>query len=428
MKTVLVWVTLAAALAAQPQPQPPPVPGRPALAPAAPAAQPEQPAQPAPPGAPRLRDSTIERYYQRAMKLLEERQWEKAVESFGEIARKGAARADASLYWKAYSHNKRGQREEALATIQELYKSYASSRWLNDAKALEVEVRQAAGQPISPESEADEDLKLIAINSLIHSDPERAVPLLEKIIQGNQPPKLKERALFVLNQSGTARAREVVIGVARGGSNPDLQMKALQYLGVMGGRESRQALADIYSAATDIAVKRAILHSFMASGERDRLIAIAREEKTPELRRDAIRLLGAMGASTELWQMYGAESSADVKQQILEAMFLAGNAEKLTEAARTEKDTKLRREAVRRLGVMGARRTGDALVSIYASESDTTVRREVLRGLHMQNNARALVEIARKETNPDLKREAVQALSHMKSKEATDFMLEILNK
>jgi hypothetical protein len=39
-----------------------------------------------------------------------------------------------------------------------------------------------------------------------------------------------------------------------------------------------------------------------------------------------------------------------------------------------------------------------------------------------------IVEIARKESDPELKRDLVQMLSNMRSKEATDFLLELLNK
>ena len=56
------------------------------------------------------------------------------------IEQKGA-KADAALYWKAYAQNKQGQRAEALATIAALRKDYPKSRYLSDAKALEVEVK-----------------------------------------------------------------------------------------------------------------------------------------------------------------------------------------------------------------------------------------------------------------------------------------------
>ena len=60
-----------------------------------------------------------------------------------------------------------------------------------------------------------EELKLLALQGLQHSDPEQAVPMIEKILQGPQSPRLKQRALFVLAQSNAPRAREVLANFAR---------------------------------------------------------------------------------------------------------------------------------------------------------------------------------------------------------------------
>jgi len=77
---------------------------------------------------------------------------------------------------------------------------------------------------------------------------------------------------------------------------------------------------------------------------------------------------------------------------------------------------------------MGSSKTGDALVPIYASEKDPEIKREVINAYFLQGNAKALIQIARQEKDPQMKREAVQKLSLMGSKEATDYLMEILNK
>ncbi len=195
-----------------------------------------------------------------------------------------------------------GRREDALAALAELQKSYASGRWANDAKALESEVRQANGQPLAPEKETDEEIKLLAIVSLINSDPERAIPLLDKILQGRNTPKLKERALFVLAQSRTPKAQEIVVRYAKGAGNPDLQAHAVEYLGLYGGKENAQTLADVYGSTGDTTVKRNVLHSFMRSKDKDHLLAAAKSEKNDNLRIEAIHLLGNIGAVAELNQ------------------------------------------------------------------------------------------------------------------------------
>jgi hypothetical protein len=75
---------------------------------------------------------------------------------------------------------------------------------------------------------------------------------------------------------------------------------------------------------------------------------------------------------------------------------------------------------------MGSRRTGDALVSLYETEKDTTVRKAVIQGLFIQGNGSALVGLARKETDMELKKEIVGKLSLIRSKESIDYLMEIL--
>jgi hypothetical protein len=76
---------------------------------------------------------------------------------------------------------------------------------------------------------------------------------------------------------------------------------------------------------------------------------------------------------------------------------------------------------------MGTDRTGASLVSLYQSDPD--VRREVLQGLFIQGNAHALVQLGRAEKDPEMRREIVRQLSLMGgNKEAMDFLMEILNK
>ena len=69
------------------------------------------------------------------------------------------------------------------------------------------------------------------------------------MLTGTNSPKVKDRALFVLSQSHSARAREIIAGVASGNANPDLQLRAIRYIGIMGGAgqppDSRRRLQDV---------------------------------------------------------------------------------------------------------------------------------------------------------------------------------------
>ena len=369
------------------------------------------------------------RYYDAGQQALDNSRWDSAVSNFERVIDLKGPRADAALYWKAFAQSRQGQRADALSSIAALQKDYPKSRYLEQARALEVEVRSEAGQAIRPENQSDEDLKLLAIQALQNSDPEQAVPMLQKILVGTGSPKLKERALFVLAQSDSPRARDVIVNIAKGNNTtPDVQMKAIQYLGIHGGPASRAALADIYKGTTDVDVKRRILRAFMVAGEKDRLLSVAQTEQNADLRTEAVRQLGVMGATEELMTMYQKETTFEVKKQILQAMFTGGNSARMIDLAKTEQNPDLRRIAVRNLGLMGGRQTGAALTEIYSTDKDPAIRQSVVQALFIQNNAESLVALARKEQDLAMKKDIVQKLSLMHSKAATDYLLEILNK
>ncbi|PYQ99266.1 MAG: hypothetical protein DMF97_11360 [Acidobacteria bacterium] len=365
--------------------------------------------------------------YNEGREAIEEGKYERALDRFGRLIDLKTNRTDAALYWKAYSLAKLGRRADALGALADLQQQFKNSGWLREARALDVELRQASGQTIAPEGQVDDDTKLMALHALMQNDAERALPIIERMLAGANSPKVKDRALFVLSQSNSARAREIIGNIAKGGANPDLQLRAIKYLGMMGGSDNRQTLADVYRTSADPAVKREIMRSFMIAGDRARLLALAKTETAPDLRGHAVHQLGTMGAHTELAELYQSEASIEVKKSIIQAMFIGGNAEKLIDLARNEKDPQLRRVAVRNLGLMGSARTGDAIKAIYQSDSTPEIRREAINALFLQNNGRVMVELARAEKDPAMKKEMVKKMSAMsRSKEVTDYLLELL--
>jgi hypothetical protein len=316
------------------------------------------------PAGPRRGDEGL---YNSGQRALDRGQWDEALADFNRVVSNAGPRAEGALYWKAYTLNKLGRRDEARAAIADLRKQYANSRWLNDASALDMEIQQAAGQNVSPESQPDEELKLMALNALVHSDPDRALPLLENLLKSAQPPRVKERALFVLSQTEAPRAQQILDQVARGGGNPDLQVTAINYLGATARRKGNtQPLYDIYTGTNDANVKRAILRALRMAGDTDHILQAVKAEKSAELRAEGIRLL-------------------------------SGKAD-----------------------------TGDALAALWPGEQDQQVKYAILDALTSDRNAKALVDLARKERDPQMKKEIVRRLSGMESKEATDYLMELL--
>jgi len=54
--------------------------------------------------------------------------------------------------------------------------------------------------------------------------------------------------------------------------------------------------------------------------------------------------------------------------------------------------------------------------------------KSVISGLFVRGNAKALVTPARKKTNPEMRKQVVEQLSVMGSKEAMDYLMELINK
>lgn len=364
--------------------------------------------------------------YEEGTDAIDDEQWDEAISAFKDVVEMKGSRADGALYWMAYALNRSGRRAEAMQAIDGLKKNYPKSKWLDDAQALELEARQGRGEHVRPERLEDDDLKMIAINSLMHSDPEKAYPLLEKIVRGTTTSKkIKERALFILAQSPSPRAQALIGEIARGSANPDLQKDAVKYIGLSGGEKNRAVLAELYASGASRDVKKEVLKAFMLSDDKARVYAAAKGEKDPDLREDAIHLLGVMGGRAELASLYASETSRDVKEEIIQGLFISNDSARIGELARTEQDPQLRREAIRKLGLMG-KGTASTLLSLYAAESSVETKKAVIEALFLQNNARALIDLSKKETNKQLRKEALQKLSLMNDEEALQYMLQIL--
>jgi tetratricopeptide (TPR) repeat protein len=362
--------------------------------------------------------------YQTAKDALDNGEYDNAIKQFDEVIKIHGRKADGAMYWKAYTLNKAGNKAQALTLIGELRKTYPKSNWLRDAGALEQEMRGGG----NPENISDEELKLLAIQSLMNSDPEKAVPMLEKIVTGNYPPKLKDKALFVLSQSGSDKAQQILMGLAKANNQPELQKRAIRYMGMNGNGRNRAVLKEIYNSSTDMGVKKSVFQAWLMGGDKDDVLAVARAEKNPELRREAIRYLGMLGGQAELRQLYKEATEPEAKENLLQAMGLAGDVQGLTEAASSEKDPHIRSRAIRNLGLFGGSQAANTLVTIYNSNSDFETKKEVANALFLHGAGKELVALARKETNPQMKRELIQKMSLMSSPEISDYMMEILNK
>jgi HEAT repeat protein len=364
--------------------------------------------------------------YRQAQQAMDAENWEQAESLFLQVVEEGGDDAEAALYWQAYAQLQRGRAASALQTLARLERSYPDSSWIDDARALEVEARQASGRRlVTPEGD-DEELKLYALSNLMLVKSERALPVLEEFLAGDHSAKLEERALFVISQSDSPRAQEILLRIAKGEEHPELALQAIEYLGLQGTGATGHQLQEIYGAAQTAEVKAKTLEAMMLGGHQEMVLAAAREEKDPELRGQAVEQLGVMGATDALRELYRAESEREVKVRILEGLFIASDEEILAEVAQSEQDPALRSKAIEGLGLVNSQAARETLASVYRVETDRAIKQRILESFMLQSNHQALIEVIRSEEDPELRKSALQYLTLIDSDEAVEFLLQAI--
>jgi HEAT repeat protein len=473
-----------------------------------------------PPGAissfvPQKSGDRSEEAYVVGKKAIYESKWQQALDAYSQVIKAGGAHTDEALYWQAYAQNKIGERNAALRTVAQLRREYPRSEWIKDAGALELEIRQATGKAANPDQESDCDLKLLAVNSLLNTDPDRAIPIIEKLLNSGGKSaqcegQILKKALFVLSQSDSPRAHDLMLQIATGKLHPELQMEAIHNLGIGGDHDTlvkiytgssnaeakksalhslgisgacselltlsgsekdpqlvkeaihsmgiagcRTQVRDLYNKVSDPGVKRDLLHSTILSGDTElqekialsdpdpkmraeavkdlgisggcrQLSGFSGTEKDPEVIRAAIHAMGIGGCQQQLRDLYSKASTPDLKRDILHSTIVSGDTELQEKVALSDPDAGLRAEAIKDLGISGG--SSATLVKIYQASQSSDVRDAAINALFIKGDAHSLVELARREANPELKKRIVGKLSVMGNREATDYLMEILNK
>jgi hypothetical protein len=253
---------------------------------------------------------------------MDEHRWQDAVSAFDKVVSEKGKRVDAALYWKAYSLNKLGRTPLAIATCEQLHSQFAGSTWNKDCDAISVDVQvdaKAIGDQVKVRTDrvrpyvkiapfnfdmdrgdncaargSDEDLKMLALNSLLNKDPTTALPLLRGILSGTQPACVKKHALFVLAQSKSPEAESILRDAALGKLDSQLQGLAIQAMAVFQGKRANDTLAEVYRTTTDPKIKSSIISAMFITKDASRMVEMARNEKDLELKRRIVSELALM--------------------------------------------------------------------------------------------------------------------------------------
>jgi HEAT repeat protein len=213
----------------------------------------------------------------------------------------------------------------------------------------------------------------------------------------------------------------VVLDVAKNAREPELRREAIRMLGISGAKTAIERLADIYASGNSADAKAAVIQAWLIAGRKDLVLKTARDEPDPAVRRKAIETLGAMEASDELRQLFDATQDAGNRRAIIHSLGVAGNTSALTSiAGNTTLPQNERVEAMRALGIAGDHGGGAALVDLYAKADTPALRDAVLQGLLITGDSDAVTKLYRNARTTDEKKALLRVLTTMGDDKAID--------
>lgn len=367
-------------------------------------------------------DKASNALYWQGQAALKQSDWSTALQRFEDLEkllRKNEPKSvDAALYWEAYALVQAKRAGEAKGVVERLRREFPDSRWGRDADALLVQSRPAGKGDLGV---ADDDLADIAVEGLLNAPPERALPLLKKVLASQRSLKVKKRALFVLSQLDTPEAMNVVLGAAKNAGEPELRSEAVRMLGISGEKSAIEGLVDIYASSSSAEEKRRVIEAWLVADRKDLVLKTARTEADPKVRRKAIETLGAMDASDELQELFDATQDTDNRRAIIQSLGVAGNTSALKSiAGNATLPEKERVAALHALGIAGDQGGGAALVDIYAKADTPALREAALQGLMITGDVASVKKLYRNARSADEKKAVLRVLMTMDDDGAID--------
>jgi HEAT repeat protein len=267
------------------------------------------------------------------------------------------------------------------------------------------------------DAEEQDSLKMAALEALITAPPERALPIVDKVLAGDNSTELKERALFILSQMDTAEAQTRLLAYARD-SQGELQAEAIRMIGIGGDSEALAGLGDLYSNGNRD-VREAVLEAYLIADDVDAIFQIAANASDEEEFSEAVQMLGAMGAHDQLRELRG---RTGLSESLIEAYAISGDATTLQELALDDSNPEIQLQAIEALGIVGGDDVGRTLVGLYQNATNADVREAALDGLLISGDDSSVLELYRNSSDTAEKRVLLEFLVMMGSDEVWDLI------
>lgn len=405
-----------------------------------------------------LADQPADAKLEAARKALNSERYKEAAALYAEAYRLAGEQAVAgdALYWEAFSRYRMQQTQElkqALELLQQQQTQYAQAATAAEGEALAARIagelaargEAQAAQDIYKLSSADqqrEETRIAALHALMQMNPDKARPMLAKIVRGetDASPELRQNAVFILCQDDE-QGLEIVLEALPTTTDPQLLQAMVMCLAQDESDRSLDALTELMRHTDDAEVQQAIL---MSIGHRDDarsfdlLADLVRDRsKDADLRTHA--MYGLMQSDDDRVVDIALElmSSPDEPAEVIEMalMILArSDSPRAADALLDLADDPKVDPDVRAMALFNAGTNGKVdvarLRTIYQTTDSRDLKLQVCHVLSQMDNQDGaldlMLEIIRTEPDPEIRQYAVYWIGQFDDPRAADALLEII--
>ena len=367
-----------------------------------------------------------------------------------------------SYYWEAFALYRRGGSDDlrrAQAALDTQRREFPRAGTRGDADALRARITGAlarggsaaaaesvvadAGRAAESCPDEDDDERIAALNALLQMDSDRALPILEKVLERRDECSvvLRRKAVFLLAQKESEGTAQALLRVLNTDPDQEVREQAVFWLSQVRSEEAVSALEEIAMSSRDMEIReKAIFALSQQQGERASTILrrIAGEEGAPgELREKAIFWLGQNhrgGNARFLMDLYRQLGDEELKEKVLFSVSqMRGDSTQrwlMGIATDAKEPVEMRKKALFWVAQSDGGMALDELFDLYGSMQDREMKEQLIFVYSQRHEPKAvdkLMEIARTEEDRELRKKAVFWLSQSRDPRVADFLLEVIN-
>jgi HEAT repeat protein len=404
-------------------------------------------------------------------------EWQKAADNFRKLRTEKAYEASTyrgqAYYWEAYARAQMGgssQLRQARSILQELksempdiaksirdassllasVNSQLSTKFGDESSAAAVRESAKKTQSACPDGDDDDNPRVAALNALMQMDADAAMPILEKVLARRDECSegMRAKAMWMIAQKHTPRSADLLLEAIKSDPSLEVRQQAVFWLSQMDSDKALVALEGILRSDKDAELQENALFA-LAQSKSPKASALlrdfaARPGVSSDARGAAIHWLGQSRDADSfafLRDLFTKIDDDDSKEQIIFAISQQNNAQSaewLMNIVMDEKqDVDMRKQALYWAGQSDTKGTTTGLstqklIGLYDRLTDTEMKEQLIFVYAQRKSSDfvdKLMDIAKTDKDPDLRKTAIYWLGQVGSKDprVVKFLMDLIN-